>query len=412
MKDLSRRDNCRLCKSTDLQKVLQLRPTPPANELLGPETQNDSPDYFPLDIYFCNHCKHVQLLDIVNPNRLFAHYVYMSGVSKVFQKHFKDYAEITLSDYKIINGFAVDIGSNDGTLLSFVKELGNKVLGVDPAIEVSKSALEKGVPTINAFFDTELAHSIVQKEGKASIIYANNVFAHIDSLEEIVQGVNILLDDEGVFCFEVSYLGDVLTKTLFDTIYHEHLSYHSVGPLVHFFKQLKMKLIDVQGVDTHGGSIRVTAAKDSSTHKIKQSVSDYIKQEEELGLYDPKTFLNFGKDIEDKGQKLKELLLKLKAEGKTIAGFGYPAKATTLLHHFNIGSDYLEYIIDDTPLKQGKLTPGFKFEVKSRDILKEKRPDYLLILAWNFSREIQKGLGDFTSQGGKLIVPLPNVEQL
>ena len=227
-KDYKKRNDCRLCRSTKLEKVLTLAPTPPANELLSEGELDAGQEKFPLDLYFCNDCHHLQLLDIVSPERLFRNYVYVSGTSAVFRQHFRDYAEFVIENYSIAEGsLVVDIGSNDGVLLGYFQERGMQVQGVDPARAIAKSATDSGVDTIGEFFTPDIAARIVAGKGPASIVVANNVFAHIDNLHEILEGVSRLLDQAGLFVIEVSYLKDVLEKTLFDTIYHEHLDYHS-----------------------------------------------------------------------------------------------------------------------------------------------------------------------------------------
>jgi len=411
MKDYHRRKNCRLCGSTSLELVLSLRPTPPANELRSASETGKEQEKFPLDIFFCNDCHHCQLLDVVSPERLFQNYVYVSGTSPVFVKHFQNYASDVLKKYNLSpGGFVVDVGSNDGTLLQFFKQAGYRVLGIDPAVDISETANENGIPTLTDFFSPALAERIVKDHGSANVIVANNVFAHIDDLKSIVDGIKILLDPEGIFVFEVSYLLDVVEKTLFDTIYHEHLCYHSVGPLKRFFEKNGMELIDTMRVSSHGGSLRAVAKLQNSSRIAAPSVEQLINLEKKLGLDKASTFKKFGDDIQKVGHELKSILASLKNEGKKVAGYGFPAKATTLMHHFEIGPELIDFVIDDNPLKQGLYTPGLNIPVVSSAVLKEQKVDYLLILAWNFAQPIMEKLKDFKQDGGHFIVPLPKVE--
>ena len=406
-----RRDTCRLCGGKDLASVLKLTPTPPANAFVDNIALDTEQACFPLDVFFCSTCFHVQLLDVVDPGLLFENYVYVSGTSPAFVKHFSDYANAVTSRFGPAPGsLAVDIGSNDGTLLSAFKSLGMEVLGVDPAKDIAAKATEAGIETIADFFSPVLAKKIVEDRGLAAIVTANNVFAHADDLKGIVEGVRGLLAPDGVFVLEASYLANVVADTLFDTIYHEHLAYHSVKPLRRFFEASGMRLFAAERVSTHGGSLRGFAGLEGGPHDEDGSVAELIGLEEDMGLDRAETFVDFGKDIDALGAKLKALLADIKADGKTIAGFGAPAKATTLMYHFGIGSDEIDFIVDDSPLKQGLFSPGAHIPVLASDALYERQPDYVLILAWNFAEPIMDKHSAFLEGGGRFIVPLPDLQ--
>ncbi|MBT3361718.1 MAG: methyltransferase domain-containing protein, partial [Rhodospirillales bacterium] len=258
---LRRRTTCRLCGDGDLEKVLALTPTPPANAFVSDDQLSEEQPVFPLDLFMCRACAHVQMLDVVDPAVLFENYVYVSGTSPVFVRHFEDYATTLIDRFDPPAGsLVVDIGSNDGTLLRFFQNAGLSGLGIDPAKGIARKATADGIETWGTFFDGEVARQIAAQKGTASIVTANNVFAHADDLGGIVDGVRHLLAPDGVFVFEVSYLVDVYENTLFDTIYHEHLAYHSVKPLARFFEARGMRLIEASRVDTHGGSLRAIAA--------------------------------------------------------------------------------------------------------------------------------------------------------
>ena len=303
----------------------------------------------------------------------------------------------------------VDIGSNDGTLLRFFKAAGFKVLGVDPAREISEAANAAGIDTLCAFFTPEVAEKIKKERGPAAIVTANNVFAHSDDLAGMLRGIHALLAPDGVFACEFSYLADVVSKTLFDTIYHEHVAYHAVGPLKRFLETNGFELLEALRVDSHGGSLRAMAQKKGGP-RAGGSVAFRLKEEAVLGLGKPETMRSFAARIEKRKAELSELLKKLKAEGKRIAGFGAPAKATTLMHHFGLGKDVLDFIVDDSPWKQGLLSPGLHIPVVGSDELYKRKPDYVVILAWNFAAPIMNKHAAFRAAGGHFVVPLPELE--
>lgn len=407
-----RRKNCRLCGSTELTQVLNLCPTPPANAFVSENSLGQSQPVFPLKLFFCESCSHVQLLDIVNPELLFENYVYVSGTSPVFVRHFHDYAETVINSYapNSVGQLVIDIGSNDGTLLKEFKKYGMKVLGVDPAQEISAKACEEGIETLNTFFTKKLANQIRANYGAASVVTANNVFAHSDELIDITNGIHDLLASDGVFIFEVSYLADVFQRTLFDTIYHEHLAYHSVKPLQRFFKEHGLEMIAAKRVETHGGSLRGVAQLADGPHEIDSSIETLISEEAELGLHQANTLQSFGDRIEEIKEELGCLLKSLKEEGKTIGGFGAPAKATTLMYHFDIGPGIIDFIVDDSQLKQGLYSPGMHIPIKKSSTIYKEKPDVMLILAWNFSKSIMNDHKEYLRRGGMFVVPLPKVE--
>lgn len=407
-----KRDSCRLCGGKNLALVLKLTKTPLANAFVSAEELGKVQPLYPLNLYSCQYCQHVQLLDVINPKLLFSDYVYKSGTSPDFVRHFQNYANEISARYPIAkNGLVVDIGSNDGTLLSQFKKLGMTVLGVDPANNIAQEANRNGIETRVSYFDHIVASEILTTRGPASAITANNVFAHVDDLVEITQGVRSLLAPDGVFVFEVSYLADVIEKTLFDTIYHEHLSYHSVEPLEPFFEAHGMEMIGAYRVMTHGGSLRVCCQLKGGPHAIDGNVvKDLITRERKLGLNRVTTYKKFASDIDTIKNKLYSLLTRLKSEGKSIAAYGAPAKATTLMYHFRIGPEIIDYIVDDSPLKQSLYSPGFHIPVVASDVIYKEPPDYLVVLAWNFVDSIIKNHSRYQESGGQFIVPLPTLK--
>jgi|TARA_B100002003_G_C14137285_1_gene546993 SAM-dependent methyltransferase len=393
-----------------LELVFELTPTPPANEFVRESKIGETQHCFPLDVYQCLHCGHVQLLTAIQPETLFREYVYVSGTSPVFVNHFRSYAESIIQDYGILeDSLIVEIGSNDGTLLSFFKEKGMRVLGIDPATIIAERTASIGIETIAHFFDEQLGREIHQERGPASVIPANNVFAHVDDLIGFVSGIRELLADDGIFVFEVSYLLDVYEKTLFDMTYHEHLSYHSVTPLKSFFQSQGLQLIHVERVDTHGGSLRGIVQKAGGFRETNDSIRKLVDLELKLGLNKPGTWVKFKERVDKKGQELMELLKLLKKKKKNISGYGAPAKSTTLMYQYGIDSDTIDYIVDDSPWKQTLFSPGLHIPLVSSSMLKRRPPDYLLILAWNFAESIMDNLKGFAEAGGKFIVPLPDL---
>jgi hypothetical protein len=405
------RTTCRLC-SGPTTLALELTPTPPANELRSRSfVESEEPEeVFPLPVHTCDACGHVQLACVVDPERLFRNYPYRSGASPVFVEHLREYASDLVTRFGIPK-FVVEIGSNDGTMLRFFAQ--TRTLGIDPANIETQGPFIRGF-FIRGFFTSEMAHRLRYEqnyglENGADLIIANHVFAHADDLEDIALGVRELLTDDGVFVFEVGYLVNVLRGTYFDTIYHEHLSYHHLGPLVRFFARLGMCLYDAQAVDTQGGSIRCFVKKGRSGWWTDEFDS-MLKYEELIGLT-PETSGTLVKQmLGDKIEKVKTDLLSLlrtiKAEGHKIAGYGAPAKCVTLMHTLGFGNDILDFIVDDSPVKHGMFTPGKHVEILPVSSLYERKPDYVLVLAWNFAESI---LAKHRGFDGSWIVPLPKV---
>jgi hypothetical protein len=409
--ELYHRNNCRLCNSIDVVRVLELVPTPPANAFVPMEKLQERQSCYPLDVYFCKNCKHLQLLEVVDPEILFRDYVYVSGTSPSFVRHFQGYAEDAIARFTPeIGALAVDLGSNDGTLLQFFKVAGMTALGIDPARNIAEAATARGLETWPDFLDDRLAQRILVEKGAAAIVTANNVFAHVDDLSGFTGNVRKILAADGVFIFEVSYAGDVYENVLFDTIYHEHLDYHTVTPLASFFAKHDMELFAIKRVPTHGGSIRGFAQRRGGPHKSDGSVAALVADERARGLDTLEGWSAFGARIDRVGAELTQLLHRLKQDGKRIAGFGAPAKATTLMYKFGLGDEVIDYIIDDSPLKQGLYTPGKHVPVVPWSASADARPDYLVILAWNFADAIIANHSSYLELGGHFIVPLPELK--
>ncbi|MDO8619904.1 MAG: class I SAM-dependent methyltransferase [bacterium] len=405
---LTQKKACRICRGKEVGKVLSFGPTPLANAFLTEGELRDAESYFPLDVYLCKNCGLLQLMDVVAPEVLFKDYVYVSSTSPVFVEHFNRFAETMCDRFSLgKHSLAIDIGSNDGILLLPFVRKGVRVLGIEPDKAIGAVAKKAGVETVSAFFSSALAKKIVKEYGKADLITATNVFAHIDDIHEVAKGVKLLLKVDGVFIIEVPYLVDFLEQNLFDTVYHEHLSYFSVTALNAFFERAGMRLTHVERVETHGGSLRVFATRKDSSRRSSPAVKSFMQAEKKMELGVESTYATYGLRIQENRAKLISLLSGLKQEGKTIAGYGAPAKGNTLLNFFSIGSDLLSYIVDDSPHKQGRYTPGKRIPVVSRDKLITHPPDYLLIIAWNFAPSIMAKNEEFRRRGGKFIIPVP-----
>ncbi len=401
-----KRTQCRLCGSPELERVLDLTPTPLANSFVSASDIAKPQTVYPLDVYRCGACGHLQLLDIIDPKELFSHYVYVSSTSPVMVGYLRSQAHDIIERTGLKPGdLVVEFGSNDGTLLRFFKEAGMKVLGVDPAANLAP--VEADVPTITDFFGARVARKIRQDYGPAKVICAYNVCAHIDELQGVIQGVAELLAADGRFVMEVGYLYDVYRNTLFDTIYHEHVDFHRVAPLQEFFARNGLSLVHAEQSDIQGGALVVYAAHAPAFPA--ESVARLIEMETAAGLDKAETFHNWGIDIRRKGEELGILLRGLKNAGKSIAAYGAPAKATTLMYHFGLDASILDYIVDDNPIKQGVFTPGLHLPVLAPTVLYERKPDYVLMLAWNFAGSLIAKHRHYAGSRGRFITPLPNL---
>ena len=403
------RESCRMCGEESLTKVMSLTPTPPGNDFLTKDELGRDEPVYPLDLYFCEMCHHVQLGHVVDPKILYQkNYSYVSATSAHFVNHLKRYAEDMVERFELQSGDLVaDIGSNDGTCLSFFKEQGMSVVGVDPATDIAQRATANGVETVADFFGYDLAVALREKYGTAKYVTSHNACAHIDNLFDVVKGVEHWLDKDGIFVLEVGYFADVFSNTWFDTIYHEHVDYHTVAPFEKLFARVGMEVISVERITPQGGSIRVMAQKIGGDIKRDGSVDNLIALEHKLGLDRAETLSQFNAQINTIRDSLQQLLHSLKKEGKTIAGFGAPTKATTLMAHFGLDEKMLDFIVDDNPLKQGLFTPTTHIPVLSAEQLYEQKPDYLLILAWNFAEPIMKAHERYGKEVGQFILPMP-----
>ncbi len=398
---------CRFCKSPDLHKFLELGPQPLAGRFLREGQLTEKEPFFPLGVHFCKRCSLVQVLDIVPKDVLFSEYFY--APHSVLSPHFVGYAKEIVQEFKLSrDSLVVEFGSNVGMMLRPLKELGIRAVGVEPAKNIAQIANESGLETVNDFFNEKVAGGLAGRLGKADMIVANNVFAHIDDLDEIMRGIKALLKDGGVYVFENHYLVDTVEKLQYDDIYHEHLCYYSLHPLIPFLEKYGLQVFAAKRINTHGGSIRVFCS--NVNRPVGSSVKELLDLEKKAGLDRVETFIEFGEKVRAHKKELTALLASLKAQGKKIAGYGAPARGNTLLNYCAIGTDTLDYIIDDSPLRQGKYTPGTHIPIVSVDKFREGRPDYALLLAYGgYTDTILKKEQGYIERGGKFIIPLPKI---
>jgi SAM-dependent methyltransferase len=393
---------CRACHTTLHSPFLSLGSMPPANNL--PDRPDQPEDRYPLELASCPSCSLVQLCHVVSPSVLFSHYLY-SSTSGMLGDHFDGLATSLRDALELgATSLVVDIGSNDGLLLSCFREAGiGRIKGVEPAANLVAMARENQVPTVNGFFGKDVVEEILAEDGQADLITATNVFAHVDDIEGLTENVKRLLNPGGALVIEVPYLPVMLRSGTFDLVYHEHLSYFSVAPLVTFFESMGMEVFRVDGVQSHGGSIRVSVQRQNGGHAVDQSVAAHLDDERDLG--DAAVYSDFGSRVSKVVGEFAAELKDLKSQGFRLAGYAAPAKASTLLGFAEIGGDVLDYIVDDNPLKQGRYVPGTGIPIVSSSTLAEQPPDYLVILAWNLADIIVKKINEDGDRGIKFITP-------
>jgi SAM-dependent methyltransferase len=413
MQHVKHKTHCRLCGSASLERVLPIRPSPIGDAFVTAERTSEPQDLYPLDCYLCLDCGHLQNLDVVDPDVLFRDYTYRTSVSLGLVEHFKRYARSVVESLGIPErSLVVEIGSNDGSLLKAFKSEGMRVQGVDPARNIAASATEDGVPTIPDFFTSRLAAMIKAEQGSAAVFCANNVFAHIDDMSDVVDGIRLLLADDGAFVFEVSYIVDMIDNMVFDTIYHEHVSHHALIPLETFLNRHDMTLFHVARTGTKGGSIRAFAQPKSTGKRPRSAeLSALIAEEERRGITGPQIYRDWFNAIESRKRKVLNLLDHAIAEGKTVAAYGASTTTTTLLYHFEL-EKRVSFIVDDNPLKQGRFSPGAHIPVLPSSELGTKRPDIVVILAWIYAEPILKRNQAYLEAGGQFLVPLPEPQTI
>lgn len=405
----TKRPDCRYCNSRDLTLFLSLGEQPPSNSFVRPD-QIASEKRYPLDVYLCQNCHLSQLLDVVPGEEIFNEYLYLSSSSGALKKHYAALAQMLLERFGVGAGeLVVDIGCNDGILLHGYgeKRPGLVKLGVEPS-SVARVARESGLKVTQEFFSPEVARRIVQEQSPAKIITATNVFAHVDNISRFTQGVRDLLDPDGVFVIEAPYWIDMVEQLLFDTIYHEHLCYLSLTPMVPFFKRQGLEIFDVERVPfgASGPAIRVFAGKQPLRRPVQDSVGQMLTEEARWGIGSLQKHGTFAGKVAAVKNQILQSLEQIKSSGARLGGFGAPAKGNTLLNYLGLTADIVECIAENNSLKQGLLTPGSHIPIVSDEEFVARKPEYALLLTWNYLDFFLKN-SPYIAQGGRFLVPLP-----
>lgn len=398
---------CRCCESKRMTLFMPLGSQPPANSFLTKAQISEPEACFDLNTCACLNCGLVQIPNRI-PDDFFRHYLYIPSASTTMYRHFSTLAEKLQKRYlSSPDSLLVDIGCNDGLLLKSAHDLGIKTLGVDPADNIVVMAKEKGLDVVGEYFNPGIAQLIYSNHGPATVITSSNTFNHIDDLHQFMEGVKILLAENGVFIIEVPQAIEYLNKLMFDNIYHEHLSVFSVKSLQQLYAGFGMEIVEIEPIDVQGGSMRVFARNIDSESRPSSAIADWLLREQEIGLLNEPTYFAYKESVDSIRDQLKDLLKNLKYQGKKIIGYGAPAKGNTLLNYYGIGPETLDYLADKSPLKQGLYSPGMHIPIVSPDEIAKDKPDYMLILAWNFADEIMEQQRDFSAAGGKFIIPIP-----
>ena len=395
---------CRSCNGEKFLEFISLNSQPPANAFLK-ESDFDKEVLYPLDVTCCRNCFLVQLTDesYIPRDKLFLDYAYASSISGGLRNHFTELADKIKSEFnpKVV----VDIGSNDGVLLKPLLELGCEAIGVEPAGNLAKQANNNELTTICSYFDRDTVNKIISDNGKADIVVASNVFAHLDEYHDIIENVKRMLSEDGTYIVEVQYFADMIRDMTFDNIYHEHVLYYTLHSMINLFNKHNMTVYNVEKIPTHGGSIRAYISEGKSP---QQSVNDLIREERENGVDNLQTLEKFNDKLQMNIKEIRELFNRLNKENKRIFGYGAPAKSSTMINSIGLNNNSVELIIEDSPLKQGLFTPGSHIPITGPEILEKETPDYLMIFAWNYADEIIKKVEEKYSKMN-YIIPMPEL---
>jgi SAM-dependent methyltransferase len=401
---------CRLCSKELKHDFVDLGMSPLCESFLPADRLDGLEPFFPLHTYVCDSCLLVQLKEYVTPDEIFREYAYFSSYSTSWVEHARKYCVMIKERLDLgPDSLVVELASNDGYLLQHFLPLGVPVLGIEPAENVARAAIEKGVPTRTEFFGVKLADQLAAEGLKADLIAGNNVLAQVPDLNDFVAGIARLLKPEGVVTLEFPHIGKLIAENQFDTIYHEHFSYFSLSTIEHLAARHGLKVIDVEKLASHGGSLRVYLALGTSQRNRDRRVDALIVEEENTGLLDIPTYQAFAEQVKRTKRELLSFLISAKNAGKRICGYGAPGKGNTLLNYCGIGPDFLDFTVDRNPYKHGRYTPGMHIPIYPVEAIAEAKPDYILILPWNLKNEIVEQMRFVKDWGGKFVIPIPEV---
>lgn len=403
---------CRSCGSRLEHIFVDLGMSPLCESYISVENLNNMEPFYPLRVYVCHSCFLVQLEEYVKPESIFSEYAYFSSYSDQWLQHAKNYTDMIVKRLNLNNkSRVVELASNDGYLLQYFVEKGIPALGVEPAANVAVVAEQKGISTLVKFFGRATAKELVADFGKADLIIGNNVLAQVPDLSDFVSGMKMALKPTGVITLEFPHLYHLIDKNQFDTIYHEHFSYFSLIAVENMLIKHNLKLFDVDEILTHGGSLRVYIGHiDDETKSINDSVNKLRAKEEKAGFYSLEHYFKFEEQVKETKRKLLEFLIRAKRDGRSIAGYGAPGKGNTLLNYCAIRTDFIDYTVDRNPYKQNKFLPGTHIPIYDPQKIIETKPDYVLILPWNFKDEIMEQMKEIYQWGGHFVVPIPEVK--
>ena len=402
---------CRFCNCEIKKIFVDLGSSPLSNAFVKNENLNKMEKKFPLKVFLCDNCFLVQIPEFETPDNIFSEYAYFSSYSKSWLEHVENYTNMISKKNNLgKNSLVVELASNDGYLLQFFKQKGIPVIGIEPAHNVAKVAEDKGIKTITEFFGEKLAERLATEKIKADLIIGNNVLAHVPNINDFVKGMSILLKSDGSINMEFPHLLQLIKHNQFDTIYHEHFSYFSLYTVKKIFEFHNLEIFDVEEILTHGGSLRIYSKhKENKNFKIKNSVNEILEKEKTFGLLETSFYLEFSKAIESIKKELTDFFNTAKKDGKKIVCYGAAAKGNTLLNYCRIGREYVEYVVDKNPHKQGLYLPGSHLQIKEPEEIKKTKPDFVVILPWNIKDEIMNEISFIHDWGGKFVIPIPKV---
>lgn len=401
--------SCRFCAAPLRATFVDLGMSPLCESYLSAEQLNQMEPFYPLHVYVCEQCWLVQLEEFVSPEHIFTEYAYFSSYSDSWLKHASDYTDMIAERLGLgPHSHVIELASNDGYLLQYMVAKGIPALGIEPAANVARVAVEKGVPTLVRFFGVQLARELAVKGKHADLMLGNNVLAQVPDINDFVGGMKILLKPQGVITMEFPHLMRLMEENQFDTIYHEHFSYFSWIAAERIFAAHGLTLFDVEEISTHGGSLRIYARHSEDAGKPISARAQALKRRElAAGLDTLAAYARFAEQVKETKRKLLEFLITARRAGKTVVGYGAPGKGNTLLNYCGVRSDFLDFTVDRNPYKQGKFLPGTHIPILHPDAIRTTRPDYVLILPWNFKDEIMQQVAYIGEWGGRFVVPIP-----